>query len=59
MAYIKFRKEGEPSIKSNYIPESVKANKFRKKWKISFIISGVLNLLFIAASIYLHINGKI
>lgn len=38
MAYIKFKKPEEPSIKKNYIPASTKYNKYRRIWKIISIL---------------------
>jgi hypothetical protein len=52
MAKIRFLKEGEPSQKKNYLPEGVKADRIRRKWKIFAILSGVLNVL----SIYYILN---
>lgn len=47
MAYVKFRNPGEPSIKKNYIPNSVKFNKWRLFWKILALISIGFNVLLI------------
>ena len=52
MGYINFLKENEPSQKKDYIPASQKVHKFRKRWKIAFIISGVVNVLCIGFIIF-------
>lgn len=41
MAKLIFLKEGEKSQKKNYIPSGT----YKKRWKIAFYISGVLNVL--------------
>lgn len=42
MAYLKFIKEGEPSIKKTYIPASAKFKKHVKIWKIISIIEALI-----------------
>lgn len=41
MAYIKFKKEDEPSIKKNYIPNSIKYKKYKRIWQVVSIIEGL------------------
>lgn len=41
MAFVKFQKKDEPSIKKNYIPNSVKFNKQKRIWQIISIIEGL------------------
>ncbi len=41
MAFVKFKKDNEPSIKKNYIPNSVKYNKQKRIWQIVSIIEGL------------------
>lgn len=59
MAKIHFKKEGEPSLKKDYIPASVKFKeisevnkKHKNRYKIALIVSSVVNLILIGCLIY-------
>lgn len=42
MAFVKFKKPDEPSIKKNYIPNSIKFKKQKRIWQIVSIIEGLI-----------------
>lgn len=53
MARIRFIQPGEPSQKKGYVASA----RYRKRWKVAFIISGVINALSISYIIFKYFNN--
>lgn len=56
MAYLKFLKDNEPSIKKEFALTTQKLHKHKENWRLAFQISGGFNVLFMVYILYRCFN---